>query len=131
MIRKTYEILALNRITVSRPDGVSYSFTTPSLSSGAADSHLDYAGKQWLWDSSAHAMNLAHTEPDLARAELQAMMAHQLTEQSVDHGFVPHMNYFKGDGRQVPEWARKHFEDFLKGTDGRLVPDEEREEFLK
>jgi glycogen debranching enzyme len=58
------------------------------------------------------------------------MMAHQLTEQSVDHGFVPHMNYFKGDGRQVPEWARKHFEDFLKGTDGRLVPDEEREEFL-
>ena len=125
VLRRTYEILARNRVSVS-----GHVFTTPSLSDGAADSHLDYGGKQWLWDSSAHAMNLAHTEPEIARAELRAMMAHQTTETSADHGFVPHMNYFHGDGRLVPEWAKEHFQDFLASTDGCLVPREGREKFL-
>lgn len=130
VVQKTYEILARNRVAVSRPDGIDHVFTTPSLSDGAADSHLDYGGKQWLWDSSAHAMNLAHTEPDVARAELRAMMAHQVAEDSADFGFVPHMNYFHVDGRKVPEWAKKHFEQFLNGPDGGMVPAGERQAFL-
>ena len=53
VIQKTYDILRKNRVAVSDSEGVAEVFTTPSLSDGAEDSHLDYAGKQWLWDSAA------------------------------------------------------------------------------
>lgn len=121
---KAYRILQGNRVTVGE-----HTFTTPSLSQGETDSHLDYGGKQWLWDSAAHVMNLAWTEPEVAKAELQAVFAHQTWDPAnKDHGFVPHMNYFHGDGRDVPDWAVPHFESFLESTD--LVPADRRSEFL-
>ena len=92
---KAYRILVNNRVTVKTPQGTTHTFTTPSLTDGAGNSHLDYGGKQWLWDSAAHIMNLAHTEPEVAKLEFRALLAHQtLDAENPDHGFVPHMNYF-------------------------------------
>jgi glycogen debranching enzyme len=131
VIRKTYEILKRNRVAVTESGQEYQIFTTPSLSSGTEDSRLDYGGKQWLWDSSAHAMNLAYTEPEIAKAELRAMFAYQATDpRSKDVGFVPHMNYFFGDGRKVPDWAKKHFQSFLDGPEGSMVPPARRDAFL-
>jgi glycogen debranching enzyme len=131
VIQKTYEILGKNRVAVTEPGGKYQVFTTPSLSDGAEDSRLDYGGKQWLWDSSAHAMNLAYTEPKIAKAELRAMFANQdMDPKSKDVGFVPHMNYFFGDGRKVPDWAKKHFQSFLDGPEGKMVPPARHNEFL-
>lgn len=124
--RKAYTILEGNRVQVG-----AHTFTTPSQCVGEGDSHLDYGGKQWLWDSAAHAMILARTEPDVALAELEAMLAHQVRE-GPDRGFVPHMNYFHGDGQQVPEWARPHMERFLDSPEGReLVSPDRRGAFLE
>jgi glycogen debranching enzyme len=102
-------ILDGNRVHVTHA-GRRFSFSTPSLSDGAGDSHLDYAGKQWLWDSAFHAMILAKTRPAEARDELRAIFAFQRKD-----GFVPHMNYFGGDGRQVPPWAHPLLEQYMGG----------------
>lgn len=111
--RHAFQVLEGNRMTVTDPAGRNHTFATPSLCTGQGDSHLDYGGKQWLWDSAAHSMILSLTQPEQAREELQAVFANQnLDPASPDYGFVPHMNYFRGDGRQVPEWARPHLEAF-------------------
>ena len=76
-------------------------------------------------------MNLAYTEPQVAKAELRAMLRHQVLERdSEDFGFVPHMNYFLGDGRLVPVWAKKHFQSFLDGPEGHRVPSHRRDSFV-
>jgi len=129
---KTYKILKENRVTVEGADGVKHTFTTPSRTNGEGNSHLDYGGKQWLWDSAAHVMNLSHTEPEVAKAELKAVFAHQnLDTESKDFGFVPHMNYFHGDGQKVPDWAKPHFEQFLQSEEGKgMVPESKRADFM-
>ncbi|HIB68039.1 MAG TPA: hypothetical protein EYO33_23820 [Phycisphaerales bacterium] len=127
---KAYRILVNNRFTVKTPQGTTHTFTTPSLTDGAGNSHLDYGGKQWLWDSAAHIMNLAHTEPEVAKLEFRALLAHQtLDAENPDHGFVPHMNYFHGDGRKVPEWVKAHYARFLDREGFTLVGEEERDDF--
>ena len=51
-------------------------FTMPSKIKGK-DSHLDYAGKQWLWDSCFHVIILSDKEPEVAKKELQAVCFYQ------------------------------------------------------
>ena len=127
---KAYRTLISNRVTVETPQGTTFTFTTPSLTDGAGNSHLDYGGKQWLWDSAAHIMNLAHTEPEVAKLELRALLAHQRRDsESPDFGFVPHMNYFHGDGQEVPEWVKAHYARFLDQEGRKLVEDSERDSF--
>ncbi|MCA9796756.1 MAG: hypothetical protein KC910_33330 [Candidatus Eremiobacteraeota bacterium] len=130
---KAYRILNGNRVKVTDPTGLEHTFTTPSRCDGAQDSRLDYGGKQWLWDSAAHVMNLAWTEPQVAQSELRAVFANQNSDpDSKDFGFVPHMNYFNGDGSKVPAWAQPHYQRFLDSADGRrLVPDDKRAEFCQ
>ena len=98
VIEQAFDILKGNRVTIK-----GHTFTTPSKIN-EADSHLDYAGKEWLWDSAFHAMILAKREPEIAKEELKSIMANQHED-----GFVPHMNYFNGDGQDVPEWAKTAF----------------------
>ncbi|MFP4497983.1 MAG: amylo-alpha-1,6-glucosidase, partial [Vulcanimicrobiota bacterium] len=101
-----------------------HTFTTPSKVI-ESDSHLDYEGKQWLWDSAFHGMILAKREPDVAKEELRSLMANQHED-----GFVPHMNYFRGDAQKVPGWAKRHFENFLKTPEGADIPKSEHEAFV-
>lgn len=132
VIEKTFEILRGNRVSVTAPNGEHHTFTTPSNCTGEQDSRLDYGGKQWLWDSAAHAMCLAHTEPEVAKSEIRAMMANQnLDTASKDFGFIPHMNYFHGDGQKVPDWATRHFQAYLDSPEGENVPATARADFLK
>jgi glycogen debranching enzyme len=78
-----------------------FTFTTPSKIK-EKDSHLDYAGKQWLWDSCFHAIILSEKEPEVAKKELRAVCSHQRED-----GFIPHMNYWSGDGQVPPGWAKE------------------------
>ena len=119
VIEKAYSILRGNRTTIN-----GHTFTTPSKVV-EDDSHLDYEGKQWLWDSCFHAMILADREPEVAKEELRSVFANQHED-----GFVPHMNYFRGDAQKVPDWAKEHFEAFLKTPDGQKVPENQREQFV-
>jgi glycogen debranching enzyme len=49
---------------------------------------------QWYWDSCFHAIALAHLEPDLAKAELESLLAAQDPD-----GFVGHVTYWRGAAR--------------------------------
>lgn len=82
-----YRLLTEQRVTV---DG--HTFTTPSVN------HEGYVGRQWFWDSCFHAYVLAEREPGVAKEEVRSMLANQRAD-----GFIPHMNYFNGDGQEVPE----------------------------
>ena len=119
VIDKAYSILKGNRTSIN-----GHTFTTPSKVV-EDDSHLDYEGKQWLWDSCFHAMILADTEPDIAKEELRSVLANQHED-----GFVPHMNYFRGDAQKVPDWAKPHFERFLETEEGKQVPETEKNAFV-
>ena len=99
-------VLEGNRMTARVPVEVDgemiereFTFTTPSKIK-EKDSHLDYAGKSWLWDSCFHAMILSEKEPEVAKQELRAVVSHQRKD-----GFIPHMNYWAGDGQIPPKWA--------------------------
>ena len=76
-------------------------FTMPSKIKGK-DSHLDYAEKQWLWDSCFHAIILSDKEPEVAKKELRAVCFYQRED-----GFIPHMNYWDKGGQVPPDWAKK------------------------
>ncbi len=131
VLNRAYSVLQGNRVDIRDSQGRRQIFTTPSLSTGVGDSHLDYGGKQWLWDSASHAMVLADVEPEVAKSELKAVFAYQnLDPRDKDYGFVPHMNYFRGDGREVPEWAKMYLEKFLAGPEGDLIPASKRAEFV-
>jgi len=87
-------------------------FTTPSTH------HLEYAGRQWFWDSCFHAYVLAEFDPDRAKDEIRALLAFQNED-----GFIPHMNYFNGDAKRVPEafgrtlptfWSSAYHSDLLQ-----------------
>lgn len=80
-----YQLLIDQRTTL---DG--YTFTTPSKQ------YDPYNGRQWFWDSCFHAYISADREPDIAKSELMALLAHQRQD-----GFIPHMNYFSGNGMAV------------------------------
>jgi glycogen debranching enzyme len=104
----TDDVLKGNRMTIRAPIEENgkvvekeYTFTTPSKIK-EKDSHIDYAGKQWLWDSSFHAIILSEKEPEVAKKELQAVVSHQRRD-----GFIPHMNYWAGDGQIPPKWAEE------------------------
>jgi len=104
----TYDVLQGNRMTVKVPIKVknkvvekTFTFTTPSRIK-EKDSHLDYAGKSWLWDSCFHAMILSEKEPEIAKKELRSVCSHQRED-----GFIPHMNYWSGDGEVPPKWAKE------------------------
>lgn len=60
---------------------------------------------QWLWDSCFHALVHLHFDPDLAKAELRALLVHQEAE-GPDQGMVPHMAYWDGSGTAL--WGRPH-----------------------
>jgi glycogen debranching enzyme len=82
--RRTYAyawwIMANNLIS---PQGsVTYEAMTPSKT--------NYVGL-WLWDSALHALAYRHVDPELARDQIRAMLAHQLSD-----GMLPDAVYDEG-----------------------------------
>ncbi len=82
--RRTYAyawwIMANNLIS---PQGsVTYEAMTPSKT--------NYVGL-WLWDSALHALAYRHIDPELARDQIRAMLAHQLSD-----GMLPDAVYDEG-----------------------------------
>jgi len=74
----TDDVLKGNRMTAKVPIKENgkvvekeFTFTTPSRIK-EKDSHLDYVGKSWLWDSCFHAIILSEKEPEVAKKELHA-----------------------------------------------------------
>jgi glycogen debranching enzyme len=53
-------------------------------------SKIQYVGL-WLWDSALHALAYRHVDPDLARNQIRAMLAHQLP-----NGMLPDAVYDEG-----------------------------------
>jgi putative isomerase len=53
-------------------------------------SKINYVGL-WLWDSAMHALAYRHVDPDLARNQIRAMIAHQLP-----NGMLPDAIYDEG-----------------------------------
>lgn len=53
-------------------------------------SKITYVGL-WLWDSAMHALAYRHVDPDLARNQIRAMLAHQLPD-----GMLPDAIYDEG-----------------------------------
>ncbi|MFW6136138.1 MAG: amylo-alpha-1,6-glucosidase [Chloroflexota bacterium] len=53
-------------------------------------SKINYVGL-WLWDSALHALAYRHVDPDLARDQIRAMVAHQLSD-----GMMPDAVYDEG-----------------------------------
>ncbi|MGD8967099.1 MAG: trehalase family glycosidase [Anaerolineae bacterium] len=73
-------IMANNLIS---PQGrVTYEAMTPSK--------MDYVGL-WLWDSALHTLAYRHVDPNLARNQIRAMIAHQLPD-----GMLPDAVYDEG-----------------------------------
>ncbi|MGD9002166.1 MAG: trehalase family glycosidase [Anaerolineae bacterium] len=73
-------IMANNLIS---PQGrVTYEAMTPSK--------MNYVGL-WLWDSALHALAYRHVDPELARDQIRAMIAHQLSD-----GMLPDAVYDEG-----------------------------------
>ena len=73
-------IMASNLIS---PQGsVTYEAMTPSK--------MNYIGL-WLWDSALHALAYRHVDPELARDQIRAMVAHQLSD-----GMMPDAVYDEG-----------------------------------
>ncbi len=65
------------------PQGrVTYEAMTPSK--------MNYVGL-WLWDSALHALAYRHVDPELARDQIRAMVAHQLSD-----GMMPDAVYDEG-----------------------------------
>ncbi len=56
--------------------------------------------QQWLWDSCFHAMVSRHFDPDLAQAELLAIVEGQVQDGG-DRGLLPHMQYWAGGGKEL------------------------------
>lgn len=82
--RSTYAyawwVMASNLIS---PQGrVTYEAMTPSK--------MEYIGL-WLWDSALHALAYRHVDPELARDQIRAMIAHQLSD-----GMLPDAVYDEG-----------------------------------
>ncbi len=82
--RRTYAyawwVMANNLIS---PEGrVTYEAMMPSK--------VDYVGL-WLWDSALHALAYRHVDPELARDQIRAMIAHQLPS-----GMLPDAVYDEG-----------------------------------
>lgn len=82
--RRTYAyawwVMANNLIS---PQGrVAYEAMTPSK--------VNYVGL-WLWDSALHALAYRHIDPELARDQIRAMVAHQLSD-----GMMPDAVYDEG-----------------------------------
>lgn len=59
--------------------------------------------EQWLWDSCFHAMVYRHFDPEMAKAELRALLVHQ-DAAGPDAGMIPHMGYFRHNGTAL--WGR-------------------------
>ncbi|MFN8498830.1 MAG: trehalase family glycosidase [Anaerolineae bacterium] len=59
--------------------------------------------QQWLWDSCFHAIVNTHLDHTLAKDEIEALLAHQMTD-GPDEGMVPHMTYWDGGGEAL--WGR-------------------------
>ncbi|MGD2104184.1 MAG: trehalase family glycosidase [Anaerolineae bacterium] len=73
-------VMASNLIS---PQGsVTYEAMTPSK--------MNYIGL-WLWDSALHALAYRHVDPELARDQIRAMIAHQLSD-----GMMPDAVYDEG-----------------------------------
>ena len=98
-----------------------HTFTTPSKVVGVAN----YEGKQWLWDSCFHAMVLAEKEPEIAKEELRSVVFYQ-----EEDGFIPHMNYFRGDGKIPSQDQIIEFGNFFDSPDGEGLSEEKRDEFV-
>ncbi len=119
VIQRAFDVLRGNRFLIN-----GHSFTIPSRTV-ESDDHLDYDGKQWLWDSAFHAMILASQDGEMAKDELRSVFACQHRD-----GFVPHMNYFRGDAGKVPDWAKPHFENFCDSPEGSDITGARRNEFI-
>ncbi len=59
--------------------------------------------QQWLWDSCFHAIVNTHLDPDLAQAEIEALLSRPVME-GPDEGMLPHMIYWSGGGTEL--WGR-------------------------
>src|SRR3989344_1600218 len=61
--------------------------------------------QQWLWDSCFHAIVQRWIDPELAKQELHAVVAHQV-ETGNQAGMIPHMNYWDNAGSEL--WGIAH-----------------------
>jgi glycogen debranching enzyme len=102
------KVMKTNRITVRKNFNLkgktidrTYTFTTPSIDN-EKDTHLNYRGKQWFWDSCFHAMILSDFDMSVAMEELFSLFTFQRED-----GFIPHMIYWEGDGQVPPLWAKE------------------------
>ena len=116
VIDKAFDVLKNNRMHIK-----GHTFTTPSK---VVDETVDYEGKQWLWDSCFHAMVLSDQEPEIAMEELRAVVANQHED-----GFVPHMNYFRGDAKNLPEKDQVIFKDYIESDKGKGLSDAKKTQF--
>lgn len=80
-------------------------FTVTSLSNPI------YAEMQAFWDSCFHAYVLDTTEPDNAKKEIMALLANMNED-----GFIPHMIYFTGRGKVVPDRYKSILNTFWSST---------------
>ncbi len=116
VVEKAYQILNGNRMQIGK-----HRFITPSK---IIDEVVDYEGKQWLWDSCFHAMVMAYRDPDMAKDEILALFSYQRED-----GFIPHMNYFRGDAQKLSSYQKKVLEEYVNTSEGMEIPKEERDKF--
>jgi len=72
-------------------------------------SKINYVGL-WLWDNAMHALAYRHVDPELARNQIRAMLAHQLPNGMVpdavfDEGIVSELDHpIQGQVTKPPVW---------------------------
>ena len=84
--REAQKLLEENRRTAGE-----YQYTLPSKE------HYPY---QWLWDSCFHAIILAKSDPESARAELRSLLSKQFKD-----GMVPHIIYWEPGILHLFRWG--------------------------
>lgn len=104
------ELFAHNRVTVERPlpagGSVAATYHAPSLSRSLPliEPLLVRFPHQWLWDSCAHAIALAHLNPQAAQGEVEALLAAQDAT-----GFIPHLIWNPARLTWLDRLARRHY----------------------
>ena len=78
----TYAWWTMANNLISPQGNVAYEAMTPSK--------VNYVGL-WLWDSALHTLAYRHVDPELARNQIRAMLAHQLAD-----GMLPDAVYDEG-----------------------------------
>lgn len=95
----------LNVLRNNRIKTATQTFTVASLRNPI------YAEMQAFWDSCFHAYVLASVEPEYAKKEIIALLTNMNEE-----GFIPHMIYFTGKGKIVPDKYKSMLDTFWSSS---------------